>query len=248
MKHSSTAIILAAGRGSRLKELSLAQPKPMTEVNKTSIISNLIRQLINLKVRHIVIVIGYLGSKLAEHILDKFSGQAEFVFVENPIFDKTNNIYSLYLAREYMAHGFFLLEADVYCDFEITSALINHQETDVILADSYTKGMNGTVIKVDQASFVTKMYLKKDQTVSFNFSDALKTLNFYKLSQRFVDTFLRERLERHIDGADVNSYYEQIVKEAIDSGYLFYGLKPPKGRWWEIDTLEDLEIAEKMFA
>jgi len=247
MSDINTAVILAAGRGSRLKELSLAQPKPMTRVNETAIIENLISQLIKYKMQKIVTVIGYQAEKLKSYIVKHFKDKAELIFVENEIFDKTNNIYSLFLAADYMAGGFYLFEADVFCEDRIIEDLLNTPEDDIILIDKFTYDMNGTVVDLNDSSRVMNMYLNRDQGAEFDFSDKYKTLNFYKISRAFTDDFFREKLEAHISGRDVNSYYEQIIKEAVDSGYDFYGLKTGKAKWWEIDTQEDLEKAEQIF-
>lgn len=247
MPDINTAIILAAGRGSRLKELSLEQPKPMTQVNDTAIIEKLIRQLLQNRLKKIVVVVGYQADKLKSFILETFANQAVFHFVENKIFDRTNNIYSLYLAREYMMDGFFLFEADVFCDDRILESLLTAQQENIILIDKFTPEMNGTVVALDAASRVSAMFLNKDQKDGFDFSDKYKTLNFYKFNSAFINAFLLQKLEAHIQGKNVNSYYEQIVKEAVDSGYEFFGLKTGEPVWWEIDTLEDLEKAERMF-
>ncbi|MCB0282419.1 MAG: phosphocholine cytidylyltransferase family protein [Calditrichae bacterium] len=247
MPMKNTAIILAAGRGSRLKELSLEQPKPMTEVNNISIIKNLIRQLVANKIERIVVVVGYLADKLKSHILENFGAESEFIFIENEIFDKTNNIYSLYLAEKYMSEGFYLFEADVFCENKIVYEFLAKDENDIILIDKYTTAMNGTVVRFDENNHVLKMYLNKDQGENFDFSDAYKTLNFYKLSKNFVENYLLEKLRKHIAGENVHSYYEQIIKEAVDEGHDFYGLVTASHKWWEIDTIEDLEKAEKMF-
>lgn len=242
-----TAIILAAGRGSRLKELSLEQPKPMTRVNETAIIENLIRQLLQKQMERIVVVIGYQAQKLQSYILDTFGNEERFVFVENKIFDKTNNIYSLYLARTFMDGGFFLFEADVFCEDSVIAGLSASAHENIILIDKFTQEMNGTVVQLDAHCAVKKMFLNKDQAEDFDFSDKYKTLNFYKFSETFSRDFLLPKLEAHIRGKDVNSYYEQIVKEAVDGGFDFYGLKTEGAKWWEIDTQDDLEKAEMIF-
>lgn len=247
MSRTDIAIILAAGRGSRLKELSLEQPKPMTEVNSQSIISNLIRQIIQNDITKIVVVVGYLADKLQEHILERYSSQAEFIFVENKIFDKTNNIYSLYLAEKYMHDGFYLFEADVFCDDSILHGLFNNDNENIILVDKFTHEMNGTVVRFDEQGSVKGMFLNKDQSERFDHSDTFKTLNFYRIAGNFVENFFLKKLQSHINGQDVNSYYEQIIKEAIDTGHSFHCLVTANHNWWEIDTLEDLEKAETIF-
>ena len=247
MLKTDPAIILAAGRGSRLKELSLEQPKPMTEVNNESIISNLIGQIINNGITKIVIVVGYLADKLEQHILAKYKSQAELVFIKNEIFDKTNNIYSLYLAKEYMNNGFYLFEADVFCDNVIMKTLFENENQNIILVDKFTNEMNGTVVRFDSNYSVNGMYLNKDQMGRFDHSDTYKTLNFYRIGKDFVTTFFSKKLQAHIDGQDVNSYYEQIIKEAIETGLQFHCLVTANHNWWEIDTIEDLEKAESIF-
>ncbi|HIE41224.1 MAG TPA: phosphocholine cytidylyltransferase family protein [Candidatus Aenigmarchaeota archaeon] len=247
MPQNNTAIILAAGRGSRLKELSLEQPKPMTSVNKTSIIHNLVKLLIQNGFRKIVVVTGYFAQKLQQSILAVFKGQAEFIFVEKKKFDSTNNIYSLWLAAEHFADGFYLFEADVFCDASLIKKLKLSPAQDIILLGAYTEQMNGTVVELDQDGMVKEIYLKRHQTAPFDFNGKYKTINFYKLSSEFVNRFFLKKLQEHIDREDVYSYYELIIKEAVDRKYPFFGLLAKESKWWEIDTLEDLNMAERIF-
>jgi len=247
LKEQKTAIILAAGRGSRLKELSLENPKPMTVVHDDTIIENLVRALITSGIKKIVVVIGYMADKLQDHLEQKFNSKADFVFVNNEIFDSTNNIYSLWLAREYMANGFYLFEADVYCDNSIIKQLIDCGDSDIMLVDKYQSQMDGTVVSLDKSGQVLKMFLKKNQVDQFNYGDKFKTINFYRISPEFSINYFLPKLDEHIQGKDVGSYYEQIIKEAVDEGYAFKGLVPSTGKWWEIDTKEDLVHTRKIF-
>lgn len=247
MDEQKTAIILAAGRGSRLKELSLENPKPMTVVHDDTIIENLIKSLIASNISKIVVVIGYMADKLQLHIEQKFIDKANFIFINNSIFDSTNNIYSLWLAREYMINGFYLFEADVYCDTSIIQQLVECDDPDIMLIDKYTDQMDGTIVALDNNGKVTNMFLKKNQNDQFDYSDKYKTINFYRVSSKFAEEYFLPKLDEHIHGKDVGSYYEQIIKEAVDDGYEFKGLVPLEGKWWEIDTIEDLAHTRKIF-
>jgi choline kinase len=247
LKEQKTAIILAAGRGSRLKELSLENPKPMTVVSDATIIENLIRSLIASNIQKIVVVIGYMAHKLQDHIEQKFKSEADFIFVKNEIFDRTNNIYSLWLAREYMRLGFYLFEADVYCDTSIVQQLVDCDHQDIMLIDKYLNKMDGTVVTLDSDGTITNMILKKDQKNQFDYNDKYKTINFYRISAKFVSDYFLSKLNEHIQGKDVGSYYEQIIKEAVDEGYKFKGLVPSDGKWWEIDTQQDLAHTRRIF-
>ncbi len=242
-----TGIILAAGRGSRMKEMSLERPKPMTVVNHTTIIDNLIRQLIETGLKRIVVVVGYMAEKLVGHLEEAFNGRVELSFVHNTIYDRTNNIYSLWLAKPYLENGFYLFEADVFCDDRMIEQFIRHAAENIILVGPYQRNMEGTVVELDSDGKVRNMYLKKDQNVTFDYSDKYKTINFYRIDKRIASKFFIHKLEEHIRNEDVNSYYERIIKEAVEKGYRFEGLVIEDEKWWEIDNHDDLEIAQTMF-
>ncbi|MDE6535749.1 MAG: NTP transferase domain-containing protein, partial [Muribaculaceae bacterium] len=107
------ALILAAGMGRRLGEFTADNTKCMLPVNGIRLIDRMLRQLNRLNLSRIVIVVGYEAQNLVNHIQANFA-ELDIVFVENPIYDKTNNIYSLWLAREYMAQEeTLLLESDL---------------------------------------------------------------------------------------------------------------------------------------
>jgi choline kinase len=240
------AVILAAGRGSRLKELSLEQPKPMIQVNNVTIISNLVQHLISSKVDTIVVIVGYMADRLKEH-LAPFNTKANLIFVENEIYDKTNNIYTLWLAKEYLRNGFFLFEADVFIEESIVKDFLNSQKADLMLVDKFRPDMNGTVVDFDANKKVQRMYLNRDQDGNFSFADKFKTVNFYKIGATLAQSFFLPRLEEHISRKDTGSYYEVIIKEAIESGYTFYAFETGERKWYEIDTRGDLEMAQRIF-
>lgn len=95
------AIILAAGMGKRLKDLTANNTKCMVKVNGVTLIERMLNQLDKLNLERIVVVIGYEGRKLQEYI-STLNISTKIEYVENEIYDKTNNIYSLALAKEYL--------------------------------------------------------------------------------------------------------------------------------------------------
>ena len=94
------AIILAAGMGRRLGELTKENTKCMVEVNGVRLIDRLLGQLSKLNLGRVIIVIGYQGQKLKDYIGQRYDGLLTIEYAENPIYDKTNNIYSLSLVKE----------------------------------------------------------------------------------------------------------------------------------------------------
>ncbi len=247
MTDIKTAIILAAGRGTRLKNMTENMPKPMVNVNGKSIISKLTEHLINNGINKIVVLVGYMADSLKEH-LKEYESTVDIVFIENNIYDTTNNIYTLWLAKDYLKNGFYLFEADIFCENDIIKNLLSDSRDNIMLVGKFTSLMNGTVIShKNNSEEVDKMYLKKEQINNFDYSDKYKTVNFYKIGADFVNTFFLQKLDEHINKKDTNSYYELIIKEAIDKGHTFYSIKINELNWWEIDNQEDLEIAEEIF-
>ncbi|MBN2103495.1 phosphocholine cytidylyltransferase family protein [bacterium] len=240
------AVILAAGKGTRLGKLSDNQPKPMTEVNGTPMFSNLMESLVQSGIEKIVIVTGYMNTVL-EEAARAFDSRTEIVTVYNEIYATTNNIYSLWLAKKYLQDGFFLFEADIFFENEILKNLIQSPQDNVMLIGKHNDRMDGTVVDLDASDQVQQMYLKRHQQDDFDYSDKYKTVNFYKIGPAFAREFFIRKMDEHIENEDWNSYYELIIKEALDRGYPFYGLKTGNLKWWEIDTPEDLNICEDMF-
>ncbi len=246
MESSDTAVILAAGRGARLEELSHNMPKPLVEVGGTSIISNLVQSLIRNGMRKIVLVVGYRSGLIVDH-LQRYAGATELVFLENPDFDTTNNIYSLWLAREHLERGFCLFEADVFFEDGLIEAMLAHPEENVMVVDRYTPRMDGTVVSLDEGDRVTAMHLKRSQDGDFDFTGKFKTVNFYRISAGFYRDYFRDDLSGYIEGGEVSYYYEAIIRDGIEAGHSFAALKTQDLRWWEIDTKEDVTRAESIF-
>lgn len=241
------AVILAAGKGTRLGKLSDHNPKPMTVVNGKMIIENLMESLIKNGFKRIIVATGYLNDVL-ETAVDKYRKQAEIICVYNEIYASTNNIYSLWLTKEYLQNGFYLFEADVFFENKIMQKLIAAKTENVMLVGKYNRMMEGTVVDLDEKNHVLQMYLKRHQKPDFDFSDKYKTVNFYRIGKNFTRDFFLPKMSEHIENNDLNSYYELIIKEALDSKIEFSAVKTENLKWWEIDTIEDLEFCEKMFS
>lgn len=246
MEKPRTAVILAAGRGKRLRELSADRPKPLVEINGTSILLNLVQSIVADDLKRVILVVGYEAQAIIDH-LKPFEHSIEILYVRNDVYDTTNNIYSLWLARDYLEEGFYLFEADIYFEPEIMSALVQQTAENVMLIDRYSDRMNGTVVTCDSENRITKMFLKRDQTSGFDFTNTYKTVNFYRIGKSFYSDFFQHKLAQYIHRNDVSFYYEAIIKDGIQEGYDFFGLRTSPYRWWEIDTKSDLQIARKLF-
>ena len=108
------AIILAAGMGKRLGELTKNNTKCMVEVNGVRLIDRTLNQLSRLELTRVVIVGGYEGQKLIDYIGDRYSDRLKIEYVENPVYDKTNNIYSLALAKAHLQEEDVPLQRNIF--------------------------------------------------------------------------------------------------------------------------------------
>ena len=246
-KRDMQAIILAAGMGKRLGELTQGNTKCMIRVGGETLIERVLRQLDALHLSRIIIVIGYKGAELQEYLAN-VSVQTPIVFVENPIYDKTNNIYSLYLAKDYMREqDTLLLESDIILEDAVLRKLVKHPYPDLALVDKYESWMDGTVVTIDEENRIQR-FIPNSQFRYEEIPDYYKTVNIYKFSQAFSEHMYVPFLEAYSSALGNNEYYEQVLRviTMLDNSTL--RALPLEGeQWYEIDDIQDLDIAESIF-
>lgn len=243
------AIILAAGMGRRLGELTKNNTKCMVEVNGITLIDRLLRQLGGLVLSRVVIVVGYEGEKLKRYIGNRFDSALKIEYVENPIYDKTNNIYSLALAKEYMMEeDTLLIESDLIFEDRLFAMILENPYPNLALVAKYESWMDGTMVRIDSEhnilDFVPKHSFNYDETDSY-----YKTVNIYKLSKEFSTNIYIPFLEAYTKALGNNEYYEQVLRVItfLDKVEL-KALPIGDERWYEIDDVQDLDIAETIFS
>ena len=242
------AIILAAGMGRRLGELTNDNTKCMLQVNGVRLIHRILDSIYETGIRRVVLVVGYKAENVKELIGNEYRGM-EIIYVENSVYDKTNNIYSLFLAREYLtADDTILLESDLIFESRILTKIINDPYPTLALVDKYESWMDGTVVTLDDQSNIVE-FLTKDK---FKYSDIeryYKTVNIYKFSKDFSETHYVPFLEAYCHALGNNEYYEQVLKviTLLDDSPL-KALPLGGEKWYEIDDVQDLDIASSMFA
>ena len=242
------AIILAAGMGKRLKELTQNNTKCMVQVNGVSLIDRLLHQLDGRKLSRVVIVVGYEGQKLMDYI-GTLDIQTPIVYVNNPIYDKTNNIYSLALAKDWLCQEDTLLfESDLIFEDEVIDLLVNDQRDTLALVDRYESWMDGTCVKLSEDDSIVEFVPGK----RFKFEERdeyYKTVNIYKFSRHFSQTHYVPFLEAYSSALGNNEYYEQVLRVIAMLDDPGIKAKRLNGQmWYEIDDVQDLDIASSMFA
>ena len=241
-------MILAAGMGKRLKDLTENNTKCMVKVNGVTMIERALRQLDELALSRIVIVVGYEGKKLIDYI-STLNIATSICYVDNPIYYKTNNIYSLALAKEYLVReDTLLLESDLIFENSVLHALLDDPRETLALVDKYESWMDGTCIKVDENDNITDFIPGKK--FKFNeIKDYYKTVNIYKFSKHFSETHYVPFLDAYTKALGDNEYYEQVLRVITMLDDPEIKAKKLDGQlWYEIDDIQDLDIASSMFA
>ena len=242
------AIILAAGMGKRLGEYTKNNTKCMVPVNGTRLIDRLLGQLSKLHLNRVVIVVGYEGKKLMDYLGDSYQG-LKIEYVDNPVYDKTNNIYSLFLARDKMVEDeTILVESDLIFQDGMFNLLVDNPYPNLALVAKYESWMDGTMVKIDEDNNIINFITKE----AFNYNDIdnyYKTVNIYKLSSEFSRNKYVPFLEAYSKAMGNNEYYENVMRiiAFLDSHDL-KALPITNEKWYEIDDKQDLDIAEALFA
>ena len=247
MKHSypdngrvTTALLLAAGIGSRLYPLTRNDPKCLTIVNAMSILERLLFSLNQHGFKRLVLITGHLENQIRDFLGNQV-GDISVDYVFSPLYKTTNNIYSLWMAREIINEPFLLLESDLVFDESLLDAMLY---PDRIAVAKMQPWMNGTCVTINQSQQV-KTFLAGNAD-SFG-EIKYKTVNIYSLSLTSWHCIV-EKLDQYISDGKVNDYYETVFADMIADGSLTFKIVSFDGKpWYEIDTIEDLAEAEKLF-
>ena len=219
----------------------------MVEVNGVTLIDRLLRQLDAYNLKRIVIVVGYEGKKLIDYVNGR-GVKTPVIFVDNPVYYKTNNIYSLFLAKNYLCEEDTLLfESDLIVEDSVIKTLVDDPRETLALVDKYESWMDGTCVKLsetdDIVEFIPGKKFKFEEIKSY-----YKTVNIYKFSKHFSKTHYVPFLEAYSNAMGNNEYYEQVLKIITMLDDPEIKAKRLNGElWYEIDDIQDLDIASSIF-
>jgi choline kinase len=158
----------------------------------------------------------------------------------------TNNIYSLWLAREALNDDIILIEGDLVFEPELLDDLVRRHEPDIAVVDRFDPSMDGTVILAN-GDVAEAMVLKVQQGTDFNYGPVLKTVNIYKLSRNTMCNLVIPELSRYLIAGRTDQYYEAVFSDLIKRDSLKLSVLKTKRRWAEVDTPEDLDAAGRQF-
>ncbi len=236
----STALLLAAGTGTRLRPLTRNAPKCLTEVGGRPILDRLIHNLRANGITRLVVVLGHQGDQIREFLAHR-AGDMRVDYVFNPDYRTTNNLYSLWLARQQIQEPFLLVESDLVFEARMLDDMVY---PDRIAISRLRPWMNGTTVVLGVDNRVTAF---RTDCVQYNDMPSHKTVNLYSLSLKTWQ-MMEERLSRYVADGQLGIYYETVFADMVADGSLaFDAVFFDADRWYEVDTLADLDAAEALF-
>ena len=235
--------------GRRLGELTKENTKCMVPVNGVRLIDRLLGQLSGLKLNRVIIVVGYQGQKLIDYIGNCYESKLKIEFAENPIYDKTNNIYSLSMVKDKLQEDdTLLIESDLIFSDRFFPMIIENPYPNLALVAKYESWMDGTMVRLDEEQHIVN-FISKD---AFDYSDVdsyYKTVNIYKFSKDFLQHQYVPFLDAYTKAVGNNEYYENVLRIiSMLNSHNMKALPVGNEKWYEIDDKQDLDIAEALFA
>lgn len=231
------ALILAAGFGSRLSPITDKIPKSLVPVNGKPILFKQIENLYENNIYDITIISGYMASTLSKQTLAKYPNVK---IIESLNYATTNNMYSAFLAQEsFMNEEFIMMNADVYFDSSVISALLKYPHENAIVTDigSYAEESMKIIEKDNRIVKISKEISKNDALGC--------SIDVYKFSKAGGKAFFSKCSEYINDKKIYNKWSEVALDDILQ--FVTFKACPLIGRWYEIDNHDDLHNAEVLF-
>jgi histidinol-phosphate/aromatic aminotransferase/cobyric acid decarboxylase-like protein/CTP:phosphocholine cytidylyltransferase-like protein len=235
--------------GRRLGDYTKDNTKCMVPVNGVRLIDRLLGQLARQQLQRVIIVVGYKGKELREYIGNRYEDRLTIEFAENPVYDKTNNIYSLAIVKDKLQEDdTLLIESDLIFSDRMIPMIIEDPYPNLALVAKYETWMDGTMVRLDDEQNIVN-FISKD---AFDYNDVdsyYKTVNIYKLSRDFSHNKYVPFLDAYTKAVGNNEYYENVLRIiSMLNSHDMKALPIGQEKWYEIDDKQDLDIAEALFA
>ena len=230
-------VILAAGAGSRLKPLTDHMPKCLLKVGVKSILEMTIENLLATNNSEIIIVTGYLENKIREFIRERFR-HLQITYIYNELYASTNNIYSLWLAKdEVLGNDMMMLDSDIVFDERIISKLQNSGYKNCLALKRHEVHDEEIKVKTDAHGCVIEIGKEVNVSQAEGESIGIEMFGKEALTELY---FILDR--KVVTEKEVNQFYEAAFQELSDNKLFI--VDTTEYFCMEIDTEEDLKIAE----
>ena len=233
-------VILAAGAGSRLKPLTDHMPKCLLKVGVKCILEMTIENLLATNNSEIIIVTGYLENKIRDFIRERFP-HLQITYIYNELYASTNNIYSLWLAKdEVLGDDMMMLDSDIVFDERIISKLQNSGYKNCLALKRHEVHEEEIKVKTDAHGCVIEIGKEVDVSQAAGESIGIEIFGIEALTELY---FILDR--KVVTEKEVNQFYEAAFQELSDNNLFI--VDTTEYFCMEIDTEEDLKIAEGLY-
>ena len=238
---STRAILLSAGQGRRLLPLTAETPKCLLSVAGKPVIEWQLDALLGAGIDEIVIVTGYRPDKVEALIQEHYAGK-RITPVFNPFFDVSDNLASCWMAREYMAGDFLLMNGDVILDRQVLDRVLSSPRAPIVLTVDYKQSYDDDDMKVHLEGSLVK-HVSKKLAPELVDAESIGLLYFRDRGPELFRSAVEHAL-RHPQG--LRQWYLSVVDHLAGQGLV--SACPIDGlRWIELDFPADIAAAEARF-
>ncbi len=234
------ALILAAGMASRLRPLTDSRPKCLLTVGTRCLLQRTVDSIKAAGIEELVIVTGYRGEMIRSFVEENYP-DLKVTFINNEDYQTTNNIYSLWLARQEVAgRDFLLLDSDILFDGAIIRRLLDTKGT-CLAVNSHKLGEEEIKVITDQENQVVEIskVCSIDKAIG-------ESVGIEKMLAPYSEALFNE-LEKMIEGEkQVDIFYERAFERLIPQGHMFKVVDTTNIFSIELDTVEDFNQAKKL--
>jgi 2-aminoethylphosphonate-pyruvate transaminase len=236
------AVMLAAGRGDRLRPVTDSMPKGLIEVGGQSLIERSLDLLLAQGITQTYIVTGYLGGMIRQRLGPAYRGM-EIIYAENPDFERTGSMYSLSRLEGVLDDDILLLESDLLYEPAALSILVEAPLPDTILIAALLNEGDDVYVCTNAEGRV--LYLGKTLPHAFTGQVAGCLVGISKYSRGFME-HLFATARKDYSGGCLTSHYEECVLQASLGHRPVYSVYAENLAWTEIDTQSDLRRAAEL--
>ena len=233
------AVILAAGTASRLRPLTEHTPKCLLKIGERSLLQRSIDALMQAGVRDFVIVTGYLHEQIEQFVSEHYTDKINVEFIHNDVYDSTNNIYSLWLARPAVdGQQFLLLDSDLVYDPEIVQRVVAESSDNVLTLIRHELGEEEMKVVTTADGSIIEISKTCDPAAAVG-----ESLGIEKIGADYSTALYKElgvmMNEEHLE----NKFYELAFERLIPQGHTYKVIDVSECFSCELDTVEDFENA-----
>jgi choline kinase len=240
----NNAIILAAGLGLRLKPITDHAPKCLTEVNGIPIITNTLRFLERTGIRTCTLVSGYLSDTVKKIVGDTF-GSLDVEYVINERYERTNDMYSLWLARDRLKKGTVLLEGDIFIAEETMRRVLEKAgNRSFYVVGKYNGKKDEILIRTDRDLRIRSVQILRGRRGEIDDMHFMST--GILVIQKVYGDLLSGWLDEFVQKNRVEVLFDRVIGAHVND-FPLYVERIEHNEWVEIDTVDDLNRAEKLF-